>query len=166
MTTATLHHACVRVGDIENGARFYIEAFEGRLLTRPFILDGAVAEETTGGPPGVRFKLCHIGLTRGAVELFEFLAPVHEVQTVHPSRGNVIHFALQVVDVAESLRRVEAAGGRRLWAEVSEWETAHFMYVADPYDNVIELLDASSQRIAQITSAAYPEARVGDDHLV
>ena len=80
----------------------------------PFVLEGEFPEVVMGGPRGVRFKVCHIGFDQGAVELFEFLEPVHPIDVVHPSRGNLIHFGLQVEDVEEALERVEAAGGRRL----------------------------------------------------
>jgi catechol 2,3-dioxygenase-like lactoylglutathione lyase family enzyme len=164
MTSAGLHHACVRVTNIEESARFYVEAFDGQQLTRPFLLEGASAEDTTGGPPGVRFKICHVGFARGAVELFEFVEPVHEFEVLHFSRANTLHFALQVDDVAEALRRVESAGGRRLWPQISEWDTAHFMYVADLDGNVVELVDATSLRIAEITGGSYPESRVEGAH--
>ena len=74
------------------------------------MLEGEFPEVVMGGPPGVRFKVCHIGFDEGAVELFEFLEPAHPIEVVHPTRGNLIHFGLQVEDVAEAL------GASKRWA--------------------------------------------------
>jgi catechol 2,3-dioxygenase-like lactoylglutathione lyase family enzyme len=111
-----------------------------------------------GGPRGVRFKVCHIGFDLGAVELFEFLEPVHPIDVVHPSRGNLIHFGLQVEDVGEALERVEAAGGRRLWPGINPWGAASVIYVADPDENIVELIDVSLERIVELVIEAIPEA--------
>jgi catechol 2,3-dioxygenase-like lactoylglutathione lyase family enzyme len=158
MKTSAFHHPGLRVADIERSARFYIDAFDGHWLTLPFVLEGEFPEVVMGGPPGVRFKVAHVGFEHGAVELFEFLAPVHPIEPVHPTRGNVIHFGLLVDDVEEALARVEGAGGRRLWPEINPWGTAKVIYVADPDENIIELTDASLERIVELTLDVFPEA--------
>jgi hypothetical protein len=71
---------------------------------------------------------------------------------------------LQVEDVAEALRRVEAAGGRRLWPDVHPLGTANVIYVADPDENVVELTDASLERIVQLTIEAIPAADPNRGH--
>src|ERR1700734_3650648 len=113
---ATTHHHCgLRVTDIDRAARFYIEAFDGHFLATPFELSGDFAETVMEGPPGVTFKVCMVGFADGSlVELFEFLDPAHPVEVVHPTRGNIIHYGIQVDDVDEALDRVEKAGGRRI----------------------------------------------------
>jgi catechol 2,3-dioxygenase-like lactoylglutathione lyase family enzyme len=164
MRTSSNHHPGIRVTDLDRSARFYLDVFDGQWLTLPFVMEGEFPEVVMGGPPGVRFKVCHIGFDDGCVELFEFLEPAHPVDVVHPSRGNIIHFGFQVDDVAEALRRVEANGGRRLWPEIHPWGTANVIYVADPDENILELTDASLERIVELTIEAMPEtdpARAG-----
>ncbi len=163
MWTSAHHHTGLRVADIDRAARFYVDAFDGHFLALPFVLEGEFPELVMGGPPGVRFKVCHIGFAEGGVELFEFLEPAHPIEPVHPTRGNLIHFALQVRDVPEALARVEAAGGRRLWPEVNPWGTAQVIYVADLDENVIELTDASLLRLAGLTIESFPEAQPAED---
>jgi catechol 2,3-dioxygenase-like lactoylglutathione lyase family enzyme len=158
LKTSAYHHPGLRVTDIDRAARFYLDAFDGHWLTMPFVLEGEFPEVVMGGPPGVRFKVCHIGFDQGAVELFQFLEPVHPIEVVHPSRGNLIHFGLLVEDVREALERVEAAGGRRLWPDVYPWGTANVIYVADPDENIVELTDVTLVRIVELTIEAIPEA--------
>jgi catechol 2,3-dioxygenase-like lactoylglutathione lyase family enzyme len=158
MRTSAHHHPGIRVTNLDRSARFYLDVFDGRRLTLPFVMEGEFPEVVMGGPPGVRFKVCHIGFEHGCVELFEFLEPAHPVEVVHPSQGNIIHFGFQVDDVAEALRRVEANGGRRLWPEIHPWGTANVIYVADPDENILELTDASLERIVEMTIEAIPEA--------
>ncbi len=156
---ATAHHHCgLRVVDIDRAARFYIDAFDGHFLAMPFQLEGDFAETVMEGPPGVAFKVCMIGLAEGCVELFQFVDPVHAIEPVHPSRGNIIHFGIQVDDVAEALARIEAAGGRRIWPAVSPWGTANVIYVKDPDENVIEVIDAPMRSIVELTLADFPQA--------
>src|SRR4249920_3625533 len=100
------HHPALRVSDLERAARFYLEAFEGHWVTRPFVVEGEFAEMVFEGPPGLRFKACHIGFDEGAVELFEFLAPVVPIRQIHAWEGNALHFGLRVDDVGAALERV------------------------------------------------------------
>ena len=95
---ATTHHHCgLRVTDIDRAGRFYIEAFDGHFLATPFELSGDFAETVMEGPPGVTFKVCMVGFADGSViEMFEFVDPVHPVEVVHPTRGNIIHYGVQV----------------------------------------------------------------------
>jgi catechol 2,3-dioxygenase-like lactoylglutathione lyase family enzyme len=158
MRASTHHHIGLRVRDIERAAQFYIDAFNGHWMARPFTLEGEFAEVVMEGPPGVSFRVCMVGLDEGSVELFEFVEPVHPIEPVHPTRGNIIHFGIQVDDVAEALRRVEAAGGQRIWPDISPWGTANVIYVIDLDRNIIEVIDASMEEIVRLTLADFPEA--------
>ena len=158
MQASAHHHPGLRVSDIDRAARFYIDAFDGHFMAKPFTLAGDFAEVVMDGPPGVSFRVCMIGFDTGCVELFEFIEPVHPIDPVHPTRGNIIHFGIQVDDVDEALRRVEAAGGRRLWPDINPWGTAKVVYVTDPDQNIVEITDASMEEIVQLTLAAFPEA--------
>ncbi len=158
MGTSAHHHPALRVTDIERAARCYVEAFDGRMLTSPFTIEGDFAEVVMDGPPGVAFRVCMVGFEEGCLELFEFVEPVHPSDPVHPTRGNLIHFGLKVDDVEATLARVEAAGGRRLWDEVNPWRSAKVIYVTDPDRNILEITDASMDEIVRLTLEGIPEA--------
>lgn len=152
------HHPALRVSDLERAAQFYLEAFDGHWVTRPFVLQGDFAEMVFGGPEGLAYRVCHVGFDEGCVELFEFVEPVVPIEDIHPTRGNLLHFGVQVDDVPSALARVEAAGGRRIWPEVAIWGDASVIYVKDLDENVIELTDRSVGRIAELTIQQFPEA--------
>jgi catechol 2,3-dioxygenase-like lactoylglutathione lyase family enzyme len=159
MSANAHHHPALRVSDLERAARFYIDAFEGHWVTRPFVLEGDFAEMVFGGPPGTRYAVSHVGFDEGScVELFEFLKPVVPIREINPWEGNLLHFGIQVDDVAAALARVEEAGGRRLWPEIAQWGDASVIYVNDLDQNIIELTDRSVARIAELTIAQFPEA--------
>jgi catechol 2,3-dioxygenase-like lactoylglutathione lyase family enzyme len=161
MHASVNHHPGLRVSDIDRAARFYIEAFGGRYLTKPYVMEGEFTETVFNGPPGVRARVCHIGFDGGGgVELFQFLDPVAPIAPVHATAGNILHFGIKVDDVAAALERVEAAGGRRVWPEVTAWGTAEIIYVADPDENVIEVTDATLDELVSLTHEAFPESVV------
>jgi catechol 2,3-dioxygenase-like lactoylglutathione lyase family enzyme len=145
------------VGDLERARRFYTEAFDGRPLTMPVVLEGAAAEMVMAGPSGARYAMCLIRIGSATVELFSFIGesrPAWERR----ADGRLPHFGLQVDDVGEALERVERAGGRRLFDRVERWGRAQVVYVADPDGNVIELLDASVEAIAEEAIRMFPGA--------
>jgi predicted enzyme related to lactoylglutathione lyase len=160
------HHPALRVSDIDRAARFYLEVFDGRRLTSPFEVGGAFAEMLMEGPPGVRFRVRHIGFDDGIVELFEFLEPALAAGRVHPTEGNLMHFGIRVPDVAEAVARVVRAGGRALFPP-TPFGDALVSYCADPDGNVIELTDASIAEIVDTLVRTIPDAhpdraRAGD----
>ncbi|MCW3063286.1 MAG: hypothetical protein JWN32_458 [Solirubrobacterales bacterium] len=159
MATTVHHHVGLRVTDLERSARFYLDAFEGaHYKALPFTMDGEFAELVFDGPPGVSFDCCMIEFDAGTIELFEFTHPVHPAEPVHATRGNILHFGIQVDDVPGALERVEAAGGKRLWPGINPWGTAKVVYVLDPDGNVLELIDASMDEIVELTFETFPEA--------
>lgn len=159
MTTIANDHQAVRVSEIERSTRFYVEAFGATVLTHPFVVEGAFAEAMMGGPPGVRFRLRHLGFDAGVIELFEFLEPALPVEPVHGSRANILHLGFEVDDVEAAVERVERAGGRTL-LPVTAWGGAKLTFCADPDGNVIEIADASIRELVQATIEAFPEAAV------
>jgi catechol 2,3-dioxygenase-like lactoylglutathione lyase family enzyme len=160
MTVRANHHVGLRVGDIDRATRFYVEAFGARPKTLPYTIEPDFAEIVMDGPHGVTFQVCTLVFDDGgAIELFEFTSPVVPTESIHATRGNIIHFGLQVDDVPDALARVEAAGGKRLWADINNWGTAKVIYVTDPDNNVIELADASIDEIAELTYKSFPHAK-------
>ncbi len=160
MTVRANHHVGLRVADIERAARFYIDAFGARYKTLPYTIEPDFAEIVMDGPPGVSFRVCTLVFDDGgAVELFEFSNPALPTESIHATRGSIIHFGLQVDDVPDALARVEAAGGKRLWPDINAWGTAKVVYVTDPDRNVVELVDASIEEIAELTFQNFPQAK-------
>jgi catechol 2,3-dioxygenase-like lactoylglutathione lyase family enzyme len=144
--------------NLERSADFYVRAFGGHWVTRPFALEGDFAEMVFGGPPGTSYRVCHVGFDEGCVELFQFLEPAVPAREIDPWEGNLLHFGVQVDDVPAALARVEAAGGRRIWPEIAIWGDASVIYVKDLDENVIELTDRTVDRIAELTIEQFPEA--------
>jgi catechol 2,3-dioxygenase-like lactoylglutathione lyase family enzyme len=152
------HHVAVRVSDIERATRFYVEGLDGVVRTSPGLREGPFAETVMGGTPGARFRVNHVDLPAGTVELFECLEPVNETGRFRPAEAAQLHFALQVDDVRAALRKVEAAGGKRYWPDVvSLGGGAHAVYVTDPDGNVIELIDLSPDDLVEMLIEREPE---------
>jgi catechol 2,3-dioxygenase-like lactoylglutathione lyase family enzyme len=152
------HHVAVRVADIERATRFYVEGLAGKVRTSPGRHEDAFASVVMGGTPNARFKVNHIDIPAGCVELFEFLEPVKPTGTFSPSDAAQLHFAIQVDDVAAALARVEAAGGKRYWPEITDIGGGYSaIYVTDPDGNVIELIDVSPDDLIDHLIQAEPE---------
>jgi glyoxylase I family protein len=152
------HHVAVRVSDIERATRFYVEGLDGRVRTLPHPHEGAFASIVMGGTPDARFKVNHIDIPAGCVELFEFLEPVKPTGTFSPPDAAQLHFAIEVEDVAAALAQVEAAGGRRYWPEIADIGGGHSaIYVTDPDGNVIELIDVSPDDLIAHLIESEPE---------
>lgn len=157
MTTVAHHHQALKVDDLERAIRFYTAAFDGRPLTSPVVLEGAAAERVMGAPPGTRYSMCLLRLGSVALELFSFHGDVRPAWA-RAVEGRLPHFGLQVGDVEAVLDRVERAGGRRLFDRVERWGRVRVVYVADPDANVIELLDAPVEAIADEAIRMFPGA--------
>ena len=65
MPASAHHHIGLRVSDIDRAAQFYIDAFDGHWMAKPFTLSGEFAEIVMDGPPGVAFKVCMVGFEDG-----------------------------------------------------------------------------------------------------
>ncbi len=157
----------LRVTDIERSVEFYREVLGVERLTPGFVREGPDAEEIVGGPADVRFRTCHLGLGAVTLELVEFTSPRTPPQPVHPSRGTLIHFGVHVPDLERALGRVEPAGGRLLWPAVRSipGTERRVMFIADPDENVVELLEATvAETVAALRSAGDGDA--GSDRVV
>jgi catechol 2,3-dioxygenase-like lactoylglutathione lyase family enzyme len=144
---------------MDRSIRFYADAFGAVQLTRPFVLEGQFAEAMMEGPPGVRFRLCHLRLGTGMIELFQFLEPEPPAEPAHPSRLNVMHIALRVDDVDAAVERLLAAGGRLVFP-ITAWGGHRLAYAADPDGTIIELADAPLSELLTGTLEQFPEARL------
>lgn len=159
--TSAYHHVGVRVSDIATAIQFYRGALGARVLVDPYEVTGEVADSITGHR-GATMRMAQLGFdpdAGGFVELFEFapseLAPDGPLPYTHQQ---VLHFGVQVPDVAAALARIEAAGGSRVFdpRQMADGDGANvitFCYCRDPDGNVIELADGPMSRIVEIVHA-------------
>lgn len=146
------HHVGIRVGDIDAAAQFYAAALGARVLVKPYTITGEIADQITG-TRGATMHMCQLGFEEGFVELFQFETseppPERPVPYVHQ---NMLHFGIRVDDVVNALDRVEAQGGTRVFSPRRLGDTT-YCYCRDPDGNVIELADASMDRIVALVGA-------------
>ena len=157
MGVDVVQHVAIRVADIDRAARFYVDLFGGRYLTRPFTISGPELEPLFGGHEGLEVRVCLLGFERGSIELFEFLHPRVPMAEVDQTRANLVHWCIQVDDVRETLAQVEAAGGRAVHP-VLDWGGADVVYCTDLDGNVFELISTSMESAAERSIAMFPEA--------
>lgn len=146
----------LRVASLERAGEFYAEVFGARPRGEPFLRAGRVAEEIACGPPGIRFRMWHLEVEGGLLELIEFEQPRRPPCILHPSEGNIVHLALQVADAGETLRLAEERGGLRVWPDLRSvaGSAARVIYLADPDENVIEAIEAGPEQMLAAIAAA------------
>lgn len=157
MGTKQLHHTGILVSDMERSARFYIDVLDGHYLFKPTPMAGENARKTFGGGPDAEVLFCYIGFDEGAVELVQFTNDPADY-AIDPKPSRLPHFAIVVDDVKETIARVEAGGGSRVWEEPVDWNGALVCYVADPDGNVMELFDSPLEDIVEMTLGMFPES--------
>jgi glyoxylase I family protein len=140
MATA-LNHVAIRVTDLDRATRFYTETFGGEVVV-DIALDSEYAEYVFRARAGTTAHIRGILLDAGTIELFAF-TPSGPVPAMDQTAAGQMHFCLTVDDVHAAVARAEAAGGRSLFP-VMPWLEHHFVYVADPDGNVIELIDVEA----------------------
>jgi catechol 2,3-dioxygenase-like lactoylglutathione lyase family enzyme len=150
-------HIALRVADIDRAARFYVEVFDGRYLTRPFTLSGPELEPLFGGHEGLEVRVCLLAFEKGSIELFEFLHPRVEMGELDQTRANLVHWCVQVDDVGETLARVEGAGGKAVHP-VLDWGGTEVVYCTDLDGNIFELISSTMEETAARSIAMFPEA--------
>ncbi len=153
---ARSHHHAILVSDLAAAVDFYASAFGARLLFGPLELRGRAAAEILDGPRGLCFRLAMLGLQSGGIELFELCGD--EVPAWSLERGRLPHLALEVESLADAMARVVAAGGRPLFDRPQPFGQTAMIYVADPDGNVVELLEAGLEEVADQIVAAFPAA--------
>ena len=151
-------HVALRVSDIDRAARFYIDAFGGRYLTLPFVIDDPEMAGLFGGHAGLKVKVCILGFDEGVIELFQFLEPSRPTAPEDPTRSMLMHWCVQVDDVEAALARVEALGAKAV-QPLGDWGGSKFVYCYDLDGNVFEMLDSSMEDTARRTIELFPEAK-------
>ena len=154
------HHVALRVSDIDRAVRFYEEALGGRLTAAPILREGPYIETVFG--PGAVVKVCHVSFAANALELWQFLSPVVPIPPQEQTAVGIMHFAVTVDDVPETLARVEAAGGRARFPvnAIGGDSPGRFVYCEDPDGHVFELLSVDHPETVRIIVAGNPDAAV------
>lgn len=153
------HHVGMRTADLGRSMRFYQEVFGARVLALPFPIEGDFAAIVADGPPGVHWRVAILKIGDSCIELFEFDEPRYPMDPAHMTKANLLHFTVQVDDVRATVEALERAGGRRLWPEVVDLaEGVQVIYVADPDENVIELINITMEEVAKLMIHIHPEA--------
>ncbi|KAL2835664.1 Glyoxalase/Bleomycin resistance protein/Dihydroxybiphenyl dioxygenase [Aspergillus pseudoustus] len=88
-------------------------------------------------------------------ELFEFLDPKTYVPetTFEYHRGGFFHVCVTDSDPDALADSIVREGGKRIGSTVSPVTDVICLYAADPWGNVVEILDASFDRMASLASA-------------
>ncbi|KEF51431.1 uncharacterized protein A1O9_12580 [Exophiala aquamarina CBS 119918] len=153
-----INHVAIGVPNCEDAASFYTSVFGFRVLkcaTRD-------RRESPGSPMFAmygsklqRVKLVFMSAGNGVgFEIFEFVDPPHEANQRPPvkfedgayTRGGFFHIAVTSADPGALAARVVENGGRKISTEVDLFgETA--IYIADPWENVIEVMSCSFERL-------------------
>jgi catechol 2,3-dioxygenase-like lactoylglutathione lyase family enzyme len=158
MARPSLHHAGLVVADLERAASFYIDALDAQWLVRPMAMEPPHAGALLGGPEEMSFHVAMLGFgDEGFVELFCFDGEV-KPPWLRPNGGHVPHVAFRVEDAAASLERAVAAGGTPVWEAPNEWGRGHTMYLRDPDDNLVELIDVPARTLIEDCLAMHPES--------
>jgi catechol 2,3-dioxygenase-like lactoylglutathione lyase family enzyme len=138
----------LRVDNIEQAVGFYTKVFGATQRTPTRAYAGSRAEEVMGGN-GTEFRICHLQIGHGIVELFEFVSPKNAQAPIAPFDGRLIHFGIRVRDVAQTLDLAESVGASRL-SDIRSIGDAQVVHMYDPDHNVIEITTASIWEIVQI----------------
>jgi catechol 2,3-dioxygenase-like lactoylglutathione lyase family enzyme len=139
------HHVGLRVDDIEESIRFWVDGLGGTLEVPPVERSGGYFDDLFG--PGARLKVVYITFDAGAVELFEFVEPRVPVQPSRQTVDGLMHFGVHVDDVDEALAQVEAAGAKRrlqIQHMGGRPDAPRFVYVESPDGHVFELMEADT----------------------
>ena len=105
-------------------------------------------------------KLAYMSTGNGVgFEVFEFIDPKAYTpeQTFEYHRGGFFHVCVTDADPDDLADRVVDAGGKRIGQTVDPTgKGVKCLYVADPWGNVVEILDISFERLATLSA---PESK-------
>lgn len=151
MSARADNHIALAVSDIHAGIRFYEQVLGARLYAGPYSYEGPFIDEVFG-LQGPKAQVCHLKLERNALELWQVEHPaVGGERPPYPPHG-IMHFGVEVDDVAGVARAVEQAGGSQRFAvkHIGGHDETHFVYCEDPDGNVFELMDVSHDEVVRL----------------
>ena len=145
MTERTVvDHVGLTVTDLDAAVAWYCAVFGLEVLQGPDVIGGD--EERVRdifGPSVADFRIAYLGSGEGPrLQLFEFTDPAVErsAETFAYWRVGISHVGLGCSDVAATVARLEAHGGRRRSAIHGASPGPFYCYCEDPDGNVIELI--------------------------
>lgn len=150
-------HVGITVTDIDAAIDWYREILGCRLVIGPIHgkHDGSHFGEVCRDIFGERFsecKLAHVSTSNGvSIELFEFVEPKNEVpeDNFEYWKNGTFHFCLVDPDIEGLAKRIDEAGGKqrsKVWP-VFPGEDYKAVYCQDPWGNIIEIYNASTEQI-------------------
>lgn len=101
-------------------------------------------------------KIAYMSTGNGVgFEIFEFLDPKPKKPEAgfDYARGGFFHICVTDADPDGLAQRVVAAGGSRVGTMVDLTPSVKCLYVADPWGNVVEILNTSFERLATVLTA-------------
>ncbi|GIZ36579.1 hypothetical protein CKM354_000004900 [Cercospora kikuchii] len=153
-------HLAIRVSDIERSTRFYVETFKAKRVLNHYLNDKQFTQ-LLFNLEDTEYLIGYIELPDGfGLELFQFMPDAYPTIGVPQAQASFMHFAIAVDDVAATLARAVAAGGKS-FAPPAGWapsDPAKYAYLRDPDGNIIELNDTTWSRILTSAIELHPEA--------
>ncbi|KAL2864267.1 Glyoxalase/Bleomycin resistance protein/Dihydroxybiphenyl dioxygenase [Aspergillus lucknowensis] len=160
-----LNHVAVSVADISAVVPWYTRLFGFQLIGQ--ISHIKRADTPDAGifsiyPPELNeVKIAYMSTGNGVgFEVFEFVDPPAQAPTTPLSgsqfeytRAGFFHVCVTDPDPEARAQKVVEAGGRRLGKMVKLAGGTECLYVADPWGNVVEILDTSFERLASAFAA-------------
>jgi len=141
---AAVDHVGLTVTDLDAAIAWYHDVFALEVLQGPDLIGGDEERVRDIFGQGVAdFRIAYLGSEIGTrLQLFEFVKPTVErpAEAFRYWQTGISHLGLTCTDVAESVARLEAFGGRRRSAIHGAAPGPVYCYCEDPDGNVIELI--------------------------
>ncbi|KAF4987177.1 hypothetical protein FDECE_15558 [Fusarium decemcellulare] len=161
--TRPINHVAVSVSDIEAAIKWY-----SRVLGFQVIRDRIFHIKRSDNPSAAIFaiygdalqevKLAYMATGNGVgFEVFQFLDPGFKANSVdfEYNRGGFFHICVTDPDPDALADKIVSEGGKRQGSTVKvAGGAATCSYVKDPWENVIEILDSSFDRMATIDAVS------------
>ncbi|MFZ8758885.1 VOC family protein [Microbacterium sp. HMH0099] len=157
-----VQHIAIRVSDLEHSIDFFTKALGGKQVLRPYN-NGVQMTEIIMGVENTDYRIGFVELPDGfGLELFQFVPDRNPTIGVPQPQASFMHFAIHVDDVAATLERVVANGGKS-FGDPNGWapsDPGQYAYFTDPDGNIFELNDTTWERILSSATELYPEAKL------
>jgi catechol 2,3-dioxygenase-like lactoylglutathione lyase family enzyme len=138
-------HVGLTVTDLDAAIAWYGAVFGLEVLQGPDVIGGDEPRvRDIFGPDVADFRLAYLGSGAGPrLQPFEFTKPAVErsAESFAYWRTGISHIGLGCADVAATVERLEAHGGRRRSAIHGAAPGPVYCYCEDPDGNVIEVID-------------------------
>ncbi|KAK2756877.1 hypothetical protein FQN52_003062 [Onygenales sp. PD_12] len=153
-----LNHVAVSVSNIDAVVDWYSRTFGFQKMRSGHIKRSENPDNPVFGiyPPDLQeYKIAFLATGNGGgFEVIEYIdpAPVPRSELSRYNRAGLVHIAVTDEDPAGLADRVVRAGGKRIGKAV-EYAGFEIVYTTDPWGNVVEIMQASFERVNAATSA-------------